>query len=36
VGLAMKTKDEFGTDEINGNNNAKYNIAKEGVYLYVP
>jgi hypothetical protein len=36
VGLAMKTKDEIDTDEINGNNKTKYNIAKEGVYLYVP
>jgi hypothetical protein len=32
VGLTMKTKDEIGTDEINGNNEAKYNIAKTGVY----
>jgi len=30
VGLARKTKDKIGTDEINGNN-----IAKAGVYLYV-
>ena len=31
----MKTKDEIGIDEINGNNKANYNIAKTGVYLYV-
>jgi hypothetical protein len=31
----MKTKDKIGTDEINANNKANYNIAKTGVYLYV-
>ena len=31
----MKTKDEIGTDEINGNNKANYNIGKTGVHLCV-
>jgi hypothetical protein len=35
VGMTMKTEDEIGIDEINGNKKVNYKIAKTCVYLYL-